>query len=40
MPDADDHLANVLGALATVIDDAVTAVIEAVTGLTGAAPRR
>ena len=38
MPDADDHLANVLGALATAIDDAVTAAIEDATGLTGAAP--
>src|SRR3954468_3875225 len=38
VPDADDHLRNVLGALATAIDDGVTAAIEEATGLTGAAP--
>jgi DNA-binding MarR family transcriptional regulator len=38
VPDPDAHLANVLGALATALDDAVTAAIESATGLTGAAP--
>jgi DNA-binding MarR family transcriptional regulator len=38
VPDADDHLANVLGALTTALDDAVTVAIEDATGLTGAAP--
>jgi DNA-binding MarR family transcriptional regulator len=38
MPDADEHLINVLGALATAIDDSMTAAIEQATGLTGAAP--
>src|SRR5689334_6381212 len=38
VPDADDHLANVLGALATALDDAVTAAVADATGLTGAAP--
>ena len=38
MPDADDHLVNVLGALTTALDDAVTAAIADETGLTGAAP--
>jgi DNA-binding MarR family transcriptional regulator len=34
----DDHLANVLSALATALDDATTAAVEDATGLTGAAP--
>jgi DNA-binding MarR family transcriptional regulator len=38
VPDVDDHLTNVLGALATAIDDSTTAAIEDATGLTGAAP--
>jgi DNA-binding MarR family transcriptional regulator len=38
VPDDDDHLANVLGALSTALDDAMTAAIEDATGLRGAAP--
>jgi DNA-binding MarR family transcriptional regulator len=38
VPDDDDRLANVLGALSTAVDDAMTAAIEDATGLSGAAP--
>jgi DNA-binding MarR family transcriptional regulator len=38
VPDPDQHLANVVGALATALDDSVTVATESATGLTGAAP--
>jgi MarR family transcriptional regulator, negative regulator of the multidrug operon emrRAB len=38
VPDDDDHLANVLGALSTAVNDAMTAAIEDATGLSGVAP--